>query len=110
MEKHELFVRLPVSALLDSRLSRSALILYAILIDAADSCGICQGITIGAMAARTGLSEKTIRRAEAQLMRCSYIMIHRTGRASLIEVLHNLRPMLRSSIESFDSWKEAKVE
>lgn len=103
MCKDELFVRLPVSALLDTRLSRSALVVYAIMIDAADKWGILEGLTIAEISRRSGVSSKTVRRAEAQLMDAGYIIVHRTGRASQIEVMHDLRPMIRSSIDYYGS-------
>lgn len=102
MLKDEVFVRLPVRALLDTRLSRSALVVYAIMIDAADKCGMLEGMTIAEIGRRCGISDKTVRRAEAQLMAAGYIIVHRTGRASCIEVLHDLRPMIRSSIAYYE--------
>lgn len=108
MLKDEVFVRLPVQALLDTRLSRSALVVYAIMIDAADKWQMLEGLTIAEISRRSGVSEKTVRRAEAQLMAAGYITVHRTGRASSIEVMHDLRPMIRSSVEYFEtSAKEA---
>lgn len=103
MRKDEMFVRLPVKALLDDRLSRSSLVVYAIMIDAADTWGMLEGLTIAELARRCGVSEKTVRRAEAQLMEAGYIEVHRTGRASSIEVMHDLRPMIRSSVEYYNT-------
>lgn len=108
MLKDEVFVRLPVQALLDTRLSRSALVVYAIMIDAADKYCMLEGLTIAEISRRSGVSEKTVRRSEAQLMAAGYIVVHRTGRASVIEVLHDLRPMIRSSVDYYEhSAKEA---
>lgn len=101
LDRSELFVRIPISVLLDSRLSRSAILVYTVLIDAADKLGVLQGCTITDIAQRAGISEKTVRRAESQLVGAGYIAVHRTGRASCIEVLHNLRPTIRSSIETY---------
>ncbi len=106
MERNEMFIRIPIAALLDPRLSRSALIVYAIMIDAADKWGVLEGLTVAAMAERCGLSEKTVRRSEAQLAAAGYIAVRRTGRASTIEVLHNLRPLIRSSVEYYQTKKE----
>jgi hypothetical protein len=106
MERNEMFIRIPIAALLDNRLSRSALIVYAIMIDAADKWGMLEGMTIAEMAARSGLNEKTVRRSEAQLAAAGYIAIHRTGRASTVEVLHNLRPMIRSGIDYYRNQEE----
>ena len=106
LEKTELFVRIPISVLLDERVSRSALIVYAVLIDAADKYGVRQGCTIAESAQRAGIAEKTVRRSEAQLVAAGYISVHRTGRASCIEVLHNLRPTIRSSVEVYNETPE----
>lgn len=106
LDRTELFVRIPISVLLDERVSRSALVVYAVLIDAADKYGVLQGCTIASIAQRAGISEKTVRRSEAQLVDAGYIAVTRTGRASIIQVLHNLRPTVCSSIETYNNTPE----
>lgn len=96
----EMFIRIPISAVMDRRLSRSTLLLYGVLIDAADKFMQVINLTTAEMAARCKTSEKTIRRAEAQLVECGYIEIFRTGRASQISVLHYLQPLQGSAIEA----------
>lgn len=85
MQKEEYFVRIPVSMLLDTKLTRSSIALFAILLDAADKNGIIE-LTLDQMSSRTTLSEKTVRRSERQLMDAGYINVTRTGRASLISL------------------------
>lgn len=103
MEMDELFVRVPIKILLDDRVSRSALIVYAVLLDAAGKWSIVTDLTVAEISERAGISEKSVRRAEAQLVDAGYLAIHRTGRASMIEVLHNLRPLRCSSVEFYKS-------
>lgn len=105
--KKELFVRLPVSALLDERLTRSALIVYAVLIDAADANGMTE-ISIAAIAERSGVSPRTVRRSERALMDAEYIRVYRTGRESVIAVQHKLRPMRTAAVRTYKR-KEGKA-
>lgn len=109
MEQSQLFVRLPLQALKDQRLTRSALVLYAVMIDAANKWLVLEGITIRELASRSGLSEKTVRRSERQLVDLGYIYIRRTGRASVIDVMHNLTPMRKSTYETYEALKEDAV-
>ena len=96
MEK-ELFVRLPLRAIMDERLHGSALIIYALLIDAADENGIA-AISLDELSSRSNRNEKTVRRAERVLMDAGYITVYRTGRESLIAVHHGLQPMRRGAV------------
>ncbi len=89
MDKQEYFVRIPVSVLMDKRLSRSAILLYAVLIDIADQYGIVYDITIDRLSSRTGLSDATIRRAERQLCEAELLTVSRTGRGSLLAIQKN---------------------
>ena len=101
MDQKELFLRIPINAIMDRRIGRTALLLYGVLIDAADELGVVQGMTVAMMAMRCNVSEKTIRRAEHQLAAAGYIWIEPTGRASEIYVTHSLNPMKKSAIEEF---------
>lgn len=106
----ELYVKIPIAALLDERMTRSSIVLYAVLIDAANGSGILEGMTIAELCRRCGgCAEKTIRRAESVLVELGYIAIHRTGRASVIEVLHSMQPTRTSMIEFYLSQREEAI-
>lgn len=94
MQSNDYFVRLPVSVLMDSELSRSAILLYAVLLDLADQYGIIQGMTLDDLANRCRCSPKTVRRSERQLVDKHMITIDRTGRASMICIV-GMQQMLR---------------
>lgn len=96
MQRDQLFVRLPLSALYDDRLSKSAVLLLAVLIDTADQYGMRQTY-IDTLADECHASPATIRRAEAQLCDAGYITISRTGRASLLRVLIDTVPIRQTS-------------
>lgn len=94
MQSNDYFVRLPVSVLLDPELSRSAILIYAVLLDLADQYGIVQRMTIEDLADRCHCSPKTVRRSERQLVDKHMIEIYRTGRASMISIV-GMQQMLR---------------
>ena len=82
MEKSEYFVRIPIEMLLDKKLSRSALLIFAVLLDYAEpTTGTCE-LQISELSFRAKISPATVRRAEAQLVEQGWIEIQRTGRAS----------------------------
>ena len=83
MKKEDYFVRVPVSILLDKRLTRSSVLLYAVLLDKANQYGM-SNCTIGELAVESGLSPHTVRRSERQLVDAGLLEIERTGRASLL--------------------------
>ena len=86
MKKDDYFVRVPVSVLMNSDLTRSSVLLYAILIDGADQNGL-QYVTVEQLADRCGISPATVRRSERQLVEAELITVQRTGRGSLIGVV-----------------------
>ncbi len=94
MQSNDYFVRLPVSVLMDPELSRSAILIYAVLLDLADQYGIIMNETIDSLADRCHCSPRTVRRSERQLVDKGMISIDRTGRASLICV-KGMQQMLR---------------
>lgn len=93
MDYNEYYVRIPLQAFTDSRLTRAAVCVYAVLISAADQYGMCDGLTVDDIAARSCLNERTVRRAERQLCEAGYIKVEPTGRSSVIWVRHDLRPL-----------------
>ena len=81
------WIRLPLFVLRDTRLTKTAVLVLAALIDQADERGAVKNCTITRLAKVCGVSEKTVRRSEAALCDAGYIRItERTGRASLIWV------------------------
>ena len=105
MESREYFVRVPVSVLMDSRLTRSSVLLYAILIDSADNNGMTEA-TIDELAAACQISPATVRRSERQLVDAGLLEIYRTGRASLIR-LTQADKMLRA-VSGVAAYKAAR--
>ena len=99
------FVRLPISVLLDNRLTRSSVLLYAVLLDLADENGFLYA-TIDELADHCRTSPHTVRRSERQLCELGLISIDRTGRASLIGV-NAARSMLRQ-VSGLDTYRHAK--
>ena len=85
----ESWVRLPLSLLKREDISRSAVVLMAVLIDKAD--GASQVIaSADELAIACGCSERTIRRAGAELIAAGLIATQRTGR----ELLYDVSPIL----------------
>lgn len=105
MEAKEYFVRVPVSVLMDARLTRSSVLLYAILIDGADQNGM-QEVTIDELATACQISPATVRRSERQLVSCELIEVYRTGRASVIR-LTQADKMLRA-VSGVAAYKAAR--
>ena len=105
MEAKEYFVRVPVSVLMDTRLTRSSVLLYAILIDGADQNGM-QEATVDELAHACQISPATVRRSERQLVETELIEIYRTGRASVIR-LTQADKMLRA-VSGIAAYKAAK--
>lgn len=70
------FVRLPVEAIQDTRLSRAALTVLAIVLDRCDERGECR-ISHDRIAAAAGVSERTVRRAIESLEVCEYLEVVR---------------------------------
>lgn len=106
MESKEYFVRVPVSILMDDRLTRSSVLLYAVMIDVADGNGIILDYTIERLADTTGLSPATVRRSERQLVDANLISITRTGRASMIMV--NRAEKLLRQVSGTEAYKAAR--
>ena len=101
MESTEYYVRVPVSVLMDKRLSRSSVLLYAVLIDYADRWGVVSA-TIEQLAVRCKLSERTVRRSEAQLVAAGMLEISRTGRASMLRLTNEgIRIQSYSAIDQY---------
>lgn len=109
MDKQELFLRIPVEAIMDKRLSRSALIVYAVMIDAAGKWLIMHDTSIDQIAIRSHMSSRTVRRAMSQLVDAGYIAVHRTGRCSVIDVIHYMRPTVKSTIQAYEDWKDKEA-
>jgi DNA-binding transcriptional regulator LsrR (DeoR family) len=116
MNKERYYVQIPVQAFTDTRLTRAAICVYAVLIAAADKFCKVEGLTIEQIAQRCCIGEKTVRRAEAQLCSTGYIKIEPTGRGSIIWVTHDLRPQAfdvfaayeaAAAEEQHEAWKEA---
>lgn len=78
------YIKLPVCMLYDDRISKSAMIVYAAIVDKANPTDEAAQLTLEELAKLTGLSTRTVRRAEAQLDEAGYIYVQRTGRASII--------------------------
>ena len=107
MKKDDYFVRIPISILRNEDLTRSSILLYAVLLDAADRYGL-QFISIDELARRCKISPATVRRSERQLVDAGLITVTRTGRESLIGIV-GMQSMLRqvSGYEAFKRSKEA---
>ena len=101
MNATEYFVRVPVSVLMNKQLTRSSVLLYAILIDYADRFGVIVA-TIDQLAARTRLSAATVRRSERQLVDAGLLNVERTGRASLLRLTaEGVRIQTYSAVEQY---------
>ena len=90
------WVRLPVEALRDERLSRSACVVLATIIDRADEDG---GATLSSaqIARACGCSERTVKRCTAQLDELGYILIEReAGKRSRYVQCDVLNPKKRA--------------
>lgn len=72
------WVRLPVEALRDERLTKSACIVLATIIDRADSEG-GSSLSAAQIARACGVSEHTVRRCTAQLYEYGYIIIEKVS-------------------------------
>lgn len=79
----KLFCKIPTALLLDPEITRSTLILIAVMIDLQDVNG-CVDQTIGDLMRYTGLSDKTVRRGLREMYNKSIIdRVDRTGRGSM---------------------------
>lgn len=110
MAKTGAFVRLPVAALQDGRLSRSALIVLATVIDRTTEEGVCE-LSTAQIAAAATVSERSVARALNQLEELEYITVmRRAGRKS--KICHNdiLPPKRRNSAKSKPSEPEVDIE
>lgn len=90
------WVRLPVAAVLDERLQRSDMLLYALLLDRCDRSTTI-AITAQKLAQLSGLSDRTVRRSLQRLQDVQLITVRRTGRASDITVKEIISPKQRST-------------
>lgn len=72
------WVRLPVEALRDERLSKSACIVLATIIDRADTDGGA-ALSVAQIARACGCSESTVKRCTNQLYELGYIVIERNA-------------------------------
>ena len=101
MDAQEYFVRIPVSVLMNNKLTRSSILLYAILVDYANQWGIIEA-TIEQLSKRSGLSPATIRRAEKQLVETNLLDVSRTGRASVLRLTEEgIRIQNYSAVEQY---------
>lgn len=88
-----LYYRLPAAALENVKLTRSALILLAVLIDASDYGP--PEITIDDLCAAAGIGRTTCKDALRQLVGAGLLRIERTGRGSIYFVGDVLPPKQR---------------
>lgn len=79
------WVRLPVAAVLDERLQRSDMLLYALLLDRCDR-STTVSLSVAKLAQLSGLSDRTVRRSLQRLQDVQLLTVRRTGRASEITV------------------------
>jgi len=79
------WVRLPVAAVLDERLQRSDMLLYALLLDRCDR-STTVSLSVAKLAELSGLSDRTVRRSLQRLQDVQLLTVRRTGRASEITV------------------------
>lgn len=107
MKKDDYFVRIPISILRNESLTRSSILVYAVLLDAADCYGM-QFIGIDELARRCRISPATVRRSERQLVEAGLITIARTGRESLIGIV-GMQSMLRQ-VSGYDAYNRSKKE
>lgn len=108
MARSGAFVRLPVTALQDSRLSRSALLVLATIIDRTTDDGACE-LSAAQIASAAAVSERSVARSLSQLEELDYItVVHRSGRKN--KIYHNdvLPPKRRAN--SAKSEPEVDIE
>ena len=87
------YYRLPAAALENVKLTRSALILLAVLIDQSDFGA--PELTVDELAELANVAPRTVRDALRQLSAAELIEIERTGRASKYSVREILPPKQR---------------
>ena len=87
------YYRLPAAALEDIRLTRSALIVLAVLIDQSDYGA--PELTIDELAELAGIAPRSVRRSLHELAAAELIEITHTGRASRFTVREILPPKQR---------------
>lgn len=90
------WVRLPVAAVLDERLQRSDMLLYALLLDRCDR-STTVALSVAKLAQLSGLSERTVRRSLQRLQDVQLLTVRRTGRASEITVTEIIPAKQRST-------------
>lgn len=101
MDAQQYFVRVPVAVLMNKQLTRSSVLLYAILVDYADQWGVIEA-TIDQLSHRSGLSSATVRRSERQLVDAGLLAISRTGRASVLSLTaEGIRIQSYSAVEQY---------
>lgn len=107
MLPEEYYLRIPLKAFTDQRLTRAAICVYGVLIAAADKFSRVEDLTIDEIAKRCCITEKTVRNAERALVAAGYIQIEPTGRGSRIWVTHYLQPQ---PFDVFAAMKAAEEE
>lgn len=107
MLPEEYYLRIPLKAFTDSRLTRAAICVYGVLIAAADKRMKVEDLTVDEIASRCCVTEKTVRNAERLLVSAGYIQIEPTGRGSRIWVSHYLQPQ---PFDVFEAMKAAEEE
>ena len=108
MKAEHYYVRIPVALIRRRDISKTAVLLYAVLADRADRFGIVLGVYIEELAADLGgVDEKTVRRCERQLCDAGFIRITPTGRASIIE-LSGAEPFPASDFSAIRAYRAAR--
>lgn len=106
------WIRLPLAALRDDRLGKTACCVLALLIDRQDYAAAdgSVALTLADAAAYCGCSRRTAERAVAELETAGYIERHRTGRASRYLVLQGLPPKRKRRSKPATSWEDEPLE
>ena len=100
MDSQQYFLKIPIW-MLQTGLSHSAMLLYAVLVDLCDHMGICD-VSQAELAHYCGLSSRQIRRLVKELIDAEMIEQCRTGRASYFSI----EPM--NGIE-FSDWSALRL-
>lgn len=96
MLKKPLYYRLPAAAIEDQRLSRAALCVLAVIIDAHEYRPEGE-LLLRDIAAAAGCCDRTARQAVADLIAAELLTVRRTGRGSIYTPARILPELRRSS-------------
>ena len=91
MNQTKSWVRLPLAALQDEQLTKSDVVVLAVMIDILDNKTSSE-ISITRLMSCTGYSRRTISYALKRLTECGYIASERTGRASRFAIKADILP------------------